>query len=37
MPRQSITLSDQNDPCLCEYVEKIGSYANKSERVNDRH
>jgi antitoxin ParD1/3/4 len=35
MPRQSITLSDQNDTWLCEHVEKIGDYANKSELVND--
>jgi antitoxin ParD1/3/4 len=35
MPRQSITLSKQNDSWLCEHVEKVGEYANKSELVND--
>ena len=35
MPRQSITLSNQNDSWLRNHVEKIGDYANKSELVND--
>ena len=35
MPRQSITLSNQNDLWLRDHVEKVGDYANKSELVND--
>jgi antitoxin ParD1/3/4 len=35
MPRQSITLTEQNDLWLRQHVELIGDYANKSELVND--
>lgn len=35
MPRQSITLTDQNDAWLKNHVENLGDYANKSELVND--
>jgi len=35
MPRQSITLTEQNDLWLRQHVEHIGDYANKSELVND--
>lgn len=35
MPRQSISLTAQNDAWLKDHVENIGDYANKSELVND--
>jgi antitoxin ParD1/3/4 len=35
MPRQSISLTAQNDAWLKHHVENIGDYANKSELVND--
>lgn len=35
MPRQSISLTPQNDAWLRDHVEHIGDYANKSELVND--
>jgi len=35
MPRQSISLTPQNDAWLKHHVENIGDYANKSELVND--
>lgn len=35
MPRQSITLTTENDTWLKEQVENVGDYANKSELVND--
>ena len=35
MPRQSISLTVQNDAWLKDHVENIGDYANKSELVND--
>lgn len=35
MPRQSITLTEQNDAWLKSHVEEIGDYSNKSEIVND--
>jgi len=35
MPRQSISLTPQNDAWLKDHVENIGDYANKSELVND--
>lgn len=35
MPRQSITLTKQNDEWLKNHVEDIQDYANKSELIND--
>ncbi len=35
MPRQSITLSEQNDAWLKKHVDTIRDYANKSELIND--
>ena len=35
MPRQSITLTENNDIWLKHHVENEGEYANKSELVND--
>ncbi len=35
MPRQSITLTENNDTWLKHHVEKTGDYSNKSELVND--
>ncbi|MDX1451640.1 MAG: hypothetical protein R3183_03705 [Oleiphilaceae bacterium] len=35
MPRQSITLTEQNDSWLREHVDQIGDYSNKSELIND--
>lgn len=35
MPRQSISLTAQNDAWLKDHVENIGDYAHKSELVND--
>lgn len=35
MPRQSISLTEQNDLWLRNHVENVGDYANKSELVND--
>lgn len=35
MPRQSISLTAQNDVWLKDHVENIGDYANKSELIND--
>ena len=35
MPRQSITLSEQNDAWLKSHVDDIRDYANKSELIND--
>lgn len=35
MPRQSISLTAQNDAWLKHHVENVGDYANKSELVND--
>ena len=35
MARQSISLTEQNDLWLRNYVENVGDYTNKSELVND--
>ena len=35
MPRQSITLTTQNDAWLRDHVEGIQDYSNKSELIND--
>lgn len=35
MPRQSITLTENNDTWLKHHVENAGDYSNKSELVND--
>jgi antitoxin ParD1/3/4 len=35
MPRQNISLTEQNDLWLRNQVEYVGKYANKSELVND--
>lgn len=35
MPRQSITLTDQNDSWLRNHVDEIRDYSNKSELIND--
>ena len=35
MARQSISLTEQNDLWLRNYVENVGNYTNKSELVND--
>ena len=35
MPRQSITLTENNDIWLKHHVENAGDYSNKSELVND--
>lgn len=35
MPRQSITLSEQNDTWLKSHVDEIRDYSNKSELIND--
>jgi len=35
MPRQSITLTSQNDLWLRNHVEHIQDYSNKSELIND--
>ena len=35
MPRQSITLTENNDIWLKQHVENSGDYSNKSELVND--
>lgn len=35
MPRQSITLTVQNDSWLREHVDQIKDYSNKSELIND--
>jgi antitoxin ParD1/3/4 len=35
MPRQNISLTEQNDLWLRKHVEYVGDYANKSELVND--
>lgn len=35
MPRQSISLTEQNDLWLRNHVDEVGDYANKSELVND--
>lgn len=35
MPRQSITLTEQNDSWLREHVDHIKDYSNKSELIND--
>jgi len=35
MPRQSITLTSQNDLWLKNHVEHIQDYSNKSELIND--
>ena len=35
MPRQSITLTEQNDAWLRNHVDDIQDYANKSELIND--
>lgn len=35
MPRQSITLTAQNDAWLKAHVEELKDYANKSELIND--
>lgn len=35
MPRQSITLTEQNDAWLKRHVEETGDFASKSEIVND--
>jgi antitoxin ParD1/3/4 len=35
MPRQSISLTQQNDLWLRSQVENVGDYTNKSELVND--
>lgn len=35
MPRQSITLTEQNDSWLREHVDQIKDYSNKSELIND--
>ncbi|KZZ60123.1 CopG family transcriptional regulator [Oleiphilus sp. HI0125] len=35
MPRQSITLTEQNDSWLKHHVDHVKDYANKSELIND--
>ena len=35
MPRQSITLTNQNDSWLRNHVDHIQDYSNKSELIND--
>lgn len=35
MPRQSITLTEQNDSWLRNHVDHVQDYANKSELIND--
>ena len=35
MPRQSITLTEQNDTWLRNHVDHIQDYSNKSELIND--
>ena len=35
MPRQSITLTSQNDSWLINHVDHIQDYSNKSELIND--
>ena len=35
MPRQSITLTKQNDAWLKNHVEDVQDYSNKSELIND--
>lgn len=35
MPRENISLTEQNDLWLRNQVEYVGEYANKSELVND--
>ncbi len=35
MPRQSITLTEQNDSWLRNHVDHVQDYSNKSELIND--